>query len=86
MSINNKEVGKETPNSSMVRSIAVAFKLLDTMVRAGEPMRITEIARQLNESKAKVHRHLSTLRSLGVVEQEKTSEKYRLGWKLFQLG
>lgn len=73
-------------NGSMVRSIAVAFKLLDTMVRAGEPMRITEIARQLNESKAKVHRHLSTLRALGVVEQEKTSEKYRLGWKLFQLG
>lgn len=73
-------------NSTMVRSIAVAFKLLDTMVRAGEPMRITEIARQLDESKAKVHRHLSTLRALGVVEQEKTSEKYRLGWKLFQLG
>ncbi len=77
----------ETPeNSTMVRSIAVTFKLLDTMVRAGEPMRITEIARQLGESKAKVHRHLSTLRSLGVVEQEKTSEKYRLGWKLFRLG
>lgn len=76
----------ETSNSSMVRSIAVAFKLLDTMVRAGEPMRVTELARQLGESKAKVHRHLSTLRSLGVVEQEKTSEKYRLGWKLFQLG
>lgn len=73
-------------NGTMVRSIAVAFKLLDTMVRAGEPMRITEIARQLGESKAKVHRHLSTLRTLGVVEQEKTSEKYRLGWKLFQLG
>ena len=75
MTVNNKEVSKDKPNSSMVRSIAVAFKLLDTMVRAGEPMRITEIARQLNESKAKVHRHLSTLRSLGVVEQEKTSEK-----------
>jgi IclR family transcriptional regulator, KDG regulon repressor len=71
---------------SMVRSIAVAFRLLDTMVRSGEPMRITELARQMGESKAKVHRHLSTLRSLGVVEQEKTSEKYRLGWKLFQLG
>lgn len=79
----NKDIND---NGSMVRSIAVSFKLLDTMVRAGEPMRITEIARQLGESKAKVHRHLSTLRSLGVVEQEKTSEKYRLGWKLFQLG
>ncbi len=75
-----------TDNGTMVRSITVAFKLLDAMVRAGEPMRITEIARQLGESKAKVHRHLSTLRSLGVVEQEKTSEKYRLGWKLFRLG
>ncbi|HPF45800.1 MAG: IclR family transcriptional regulator [Alphaproteobacteria bacterium] len=73
-------------NGSMVRSLAVTFKLLDTMANAGEPMRITEIARQLGESKAKIHRHLSTLRSLGVVEQEKTSEKYRLGWKLFRLG
>jgi IclR family KDG regulon transcriptional repressor len=73
-------------NATMVRSIAVSFRLLDTMARSGEPMRITEIARQLGESKAKVHRHLSTLRALGVVEQEKTSEKYRLGWKLFRLG
>ena len=73
-------------NGTLVRSISVTFKLLDTMVRSGEPMRVTEIARQMNESKAKIHRHLSTLRALGVVEQEKTSEKYRLGWKLFQLG
>ena len=73
-------------NGSLVRSIAVAFRLLDTMVRAGEPMRITELARQMGESKAKIHRHLSTLRNLGVVDQERTSEKYRLGWKLFQLG
>ncbi len=81
----NKDI-ENTESGTMVRSIAVSFKLLDTMVRAGEPMRITELARQLGESKAKVHRHLSTLRSLGVVEQEKTSEKYRLGWKLFRLG
>lgn len=81
----NKE-NKTNENGSMVRSISVTFKLLDTMVRSGEPMRVTEIARQMNESKAKIHRHLSTLRSLGVIEQEKTSEKYRLGWKLFQLG
>lgn len=76
----------DAKNGSLVRSITVAFRVLDTMARTGEPMRITEISKQLGESKAKVHRHLSTLRSLGVVEQEKTSEKYRLGWKLFQLG
>ncbi len=83
----NDTADNGTPeNATMVRSIAVSFRLLDTMARSGEPMRITEIARQLGESKAKIHRHLSTLRALGVVEQEKTSEKYRLGWKLFRLG
>lgn len=87
MSKDNDIAENGTPeNATMVRSIAVSFRLLDTMARSGEPMRITEIARQLGESKAKVHRHLSTLRALGVVEQEKTSEKYRLGWKLFRLG
>lgn len=87
MNNENNTADNNTPDKgSMVRSISVTFKLLDTMVRAGEPMRVTEIARQMKESKAKIHRHLSTLRSLGVVEQEKTSEKYRLGWKLFQLG
>jgi DNA-binding IclR family transcriptional regulator len=49
-------------------------------------MRVTELAKLLDEPKAKIHRHLSTMRGLGVVEQVPGSERYRLGWKLYQLG
>jgi len=75
------------PNEgSMVRSVVVAWTLLDALARSAGPMRVTELANQLGESKAKVHRHLATMRYLGVVEQVPGSEKYRLGWKLYQMG
>jgi DNA-binding IclR family transcriptional regulator len=64
----------------------VSWRLLDALSRSVAPMRVTELARQLEEPKAKIHRHLSTMRGLGVVEQVPGSEKYRLGWKLYQLG
>ena len=70
----------------MVRSVVVAWRLLDALGRAVVPMGVTELAKLLAEPKAKVHRHLTTMRHIGVVEQEQGSEKYRLGWKLYQLG
>lgn len=70
----------------MVRSVVVAWRLLDALGRSVVPMGVTELAKLLGEPKAKVHRHLTTMRHLGVVEQVPGSEKYRLGWKLYQLG
>jgi DNA-binding IclR family transcriptional regulator len=75
-----------TKSDSTVRSVVVSWRLLDALSRSVAPMRVTELARQLEEPKAKIHRHLSTMRGLGVVEQVPGSEKYRLGWKLYQLG
>jgi len=73
-------------SDSTVRSVIVSWTLLDALARSVEPMRITALANLLGEPKAKIHRHLSTMRQLGVVEQVPGSEKYRLGWKLYQLG
>ena len=73
-------------SDSTVRSVVVSWRLLDALSRSVAPMRVTELAKQLGEPKAKIHRHLSTMRGLGVVEQVTGSEKYRLGWKLYQLG
>lgn len=85
---------RETPDSnaeqsrsdSTVRSVIVSWRLLDALAHSVEPMRITALANLLGEPKAKIHRHLATMRQLGVVEQVTGSEKYRLGWKLYQLG
>ena len=40
----------------------------------------------MGETKPRIHRHLATLKEMGLVEQEQTTERYRLGWRLFQLG
>lgn len=81
-----QKTAKEPSAGSMVRSVAVACRLLDALARGAAPMRVTELAKMLGEPKAKIHRHLTTMRHLGVIEQVQSSEKYRLGWKLYQLG
>lgn len=80
------QTGDAARTGSMVQSVVVSWRLLDVMGRSLAPMGVTELAKLLGEPKAKVHRHLTTMRHLGVVEQVQGSEKYRLGWKLYQLG
>lgn len=67
-------------------SVALIARMLDELAVAPAAMGVTELARALGESKARIHRNLSSLKSFGLVDQENVSEKYRLGWKLFQLG
>ena len=76
----------EESGTAVVKSLSVSLRVLDALAAAGGAMRVTELAVLLGEPKAKVHRHLTTLKSFGVVEQARTSERYRLGWKLYQLG
>ncbi len=67
-------------------SVALIARMLDELASAPAPMGVTELARALGESKARIHRNLFSLKSFGLVDQEHATEKYRLGWKLFQLG
>lgn len=60
--------------------------MLNEMALARRAMRITELADKMGETKPRIHHHLATLKEMGLVEQEQTSEKYHLGWRLFQLG
>ncbi len=76
----------EARGGSTVKSLIFTVRLLDTMAAAGGPARVTDLAKTLGEPKTKVHRHLTTLRAMGLVEQTRTSDRYRLGWKLYRLG
>lgn len=67
-------------------SVAVVAQILDELAGARQPLGVTQLARQLEHSKARIHRYLVSLKRLGLVEQDAASERYRLGWKLFQLG
>ena len=68
---------KLAPHDHSVQSDVVAVRVLDALAQSGQPMGVTEIGRTMGESKARVHRHLATLRKLGLVYQEAGSERYR---------
>ncbi len=72
--------------TNSVEAVKVAMRLLNEMALARRAMRITELADLMGETKPRIHRHLATLKEMGMVEQEHSTERYRLGWRLFQLG
>lgn len=82
--MNDEETGAR--NGAHIKSLVSAVRILESMAATGQPVRITDLALLLGETRAKIHRYLATLRDLGIVEQARTSERYRLGWKMYQLG
>jgi DNA-binding IclR family transcriptional regulator len=72
--------------SGLIQSVVMAGQIIEALAAAGQPMRLTALANQLGEPKAKMYRHLSTLRYLGFVDQDAQTEYYRLGPKLVHIG
>jgi len=67
-----------------VQSLDRALEILKLL--GSEPeMRVTDLARQLEVHKSTVFRLLSTLQEHGLVEQNPSTEKYRLGYGLVRL-
>jgi IclR family acetate operon transcriptional repressor len=72
--------------AGVIQSVVMAGQIIEALAAAGQPMRLTALANQLGEPKAKMYRHLSTLRYLGFVDQDAQTECYRLGPKLVHIG
>lgn len=72
--------------SGLIQSVVMTGQVIEALAAAGEPIRLTELANQLGEPKAKMHRHLSTLKHLGFVDQDTKTETYRLGLRLVHIG
>jgi IclR family KDG regulon transcriptional repressor len=69
-----------------LQSLQAAFRILDELASADSPVGLTDLASRLDELKPRVYRHLSTMKSLGIVIQDTGSGRYGLGGKLFALG
>ena len=67
-----------------VQSVDRAIALLDALGNASE-LGIKELSDEIGLPKGTVHRLLATLKASNLVDQT-TSGKYRLGFKLFELG
>src|SRR5256885_1261317 len=67
-----------------VQSLDRALEIL-RLLGAEPEMRVTDLARRLEVHKSTVFRLLATLQEHGLVEQNPTTERYRLGYGLVRL-
>jgi len=74
----------ESPLPTGVQAVGVAFAVLGELANTSEAVGTSELARRLGETKARVHRHLTTLRALGYVDKDSQSDRYRLGWRSYR--
>ncbi|MBC7251199.1 MAG: IclR family transcriptional regulator [Anaerolineae bacterium] len=72
--------------SRPVQVLQRAMKLLTAFDHDHPEMGVTELAQRLDLHKATVHRILFTLELEGFVQQNPATGKYRLGFRLFELG
>jgi IclR family KDG regulon transcriptional repressor len=84
--LDGTEDEERSGNSELIQSVVITGQIIEALAAAGQPMRLTALANQLGEPKAKMHRHLSTLKHLGFVDQDAKTETYRLGLKLVYIG
>jgi DNA-binding IclR family transcriptional regulator len=56
------------------------------MAEAGDELGVREIARRLNIASSIAQRYVSTLAEWGFVEQVDDNQKYRIGYRAFQVG
>lgn len=76
----------KTRKINSVEAVKVAVRIMDELALSLRSMGVTELADALDETKPRIHRHLSTLKEMGLIEQDHETERYRLGWRVFQLG
>lgn len=67
-------------------SVHKTFAILEYFTPLKPEWGVTELAKEIGSSKSTIYRFLTQLQSLGILDQNKSSEKYSLGLKLFELG
>lgn len=79
-----REEGPQDGSSSSTS--VISLRILEVMAEANAELGVTQLAERLGMPKARVHRHLSSLRQEGYVIQNARSSRYSVGWRLFLLG
>ena len=72
-------------DSKVIQSVDLTMRILECLARGGGEKGVSEIARELSATKARIFRHLQTLRQLGYVSHNKATKKDRIGMRLHLL-
>ncbi|WP_137178311.1 IclR family transcriptional regulator [Roseomonas sp. AR75] len=69
-----------------LKSLAKVMRVLDCFSTRDRSLTLGEISQRTGLPKATAHRLVASLREVGMLEQDRGREGYRLGLKLFELG
>ena len=69
-----------------LKSIVKMMSILDCFSTLERKLSVAEIAKRTNMPRGTAHRIIRTMRELGLMEQERQRDQYRLGMKLFEMG
>lgn len=75
----------DTPGANTIQALDRALDVLD-VVAANAGLTLSEIAAELDQSPATMHRVLATLEARGVVESEAHTQTWHIGATAFRLG
>lgn len=69
-----------------LKSVVKMMSILDCFSTLERKLSVVEIAKKTNIPRGTTHRIIRTMRDIGLIEQERQRDQYRLGMKLFELG
>ena len=70
----------------VIQSVSHSLDVLEEFCRTEDEIGVTDLSKRLKLHKNNVFRLLATLEERGYIEQNKTTENYRLGLRCLQLG
>ena len=79
-------VTKREKANYTIQSVSHALDILESFTRTEDELGVTELSKRLGLHKNNVFRLLATLEHRGYIDQNKTTESYRLGPKTLQIG
>jgi len=77
---------KNSNQKYFVNSVIDAFRILEMLDKSQRPLKISQIAKELDEGKSKVFRFMTTLKHLKYVDQNPETKEYTLSTNLIKLG
>lgn len=82
----NNSANSETTNQASIKSLTKVLQILECFSQRDANLTPAEIAGRTGLPRATTHRLVSSLRDIGLLEQNGKRDTYKLGMKLFQLG
>lgn len=78
--------GAASAREPATETVDLSMRMLERLATSPEPMGVSELARELDASKATLYRHLQALVKHGFARQDPATQRYEAGIKLFTLG